>query len=187
MGTAATFWHVPAAKSGLSSASLTLSKWNTGGRWDCTFELGFDLTQQNPKTQKQAQCKQCLAAPQRKQAQTGFPELWKAVPDSHMGMKGSRKRKHGEHHPDFEIPKSSLSPKGTKKAQSLPKSQGCSQILVWPCTQALQGSAPGWWQPFVSAQGHPYSHYLKHRTSKAFPLLWLLSTPKCGYYQLFSL
>lgn len=135
----------PAAKSGLNSASesLTLSKWNTGGRWVCAFELGFDLTQQNPKTQKQAQCKQCLAAPQRKQAQTGFPELWKAGPDSHMGMKGSRKRKHGEHHPDFEIPKSSLSPKGTKKAQSLPKSQGCSQILGWPCTQALQGSAPG--------------------------------------------
>lgn len=76
--------------------------------------------------QKQTQCKQCLAAPQRTRGQKGFPELLKDPPD--IGMKGSRKRNHGEHHPDrFLI---YLSPKGTKKAQSFPKSQGCSKVLV---------------------------------------------------------
>lgn len=80
----------------------------------------------------------------------------------------------------FNIPKSSLSPKGTKKAQSFPKSQGCSKVLVWACTQALQGSVPGLGQPLLSTPLFPLpetQHFQGLASSMApfYTRVWLLS------------
>lgn len=80
----------------------------------------------------------------------------------------------------FNIPKSSLSPKGTKKAQSFPKSQGCSKALVWACTQALQGSVPGLGQPLLSTPLFPLpetQHFQGLSSSMApfYTRVWLLS------------